>query len=153
LTSGVEVTDERGIFDGIVARITDAAGATIIGWMADADPYPDGTPVTMVAAAHELGTPDTPARAPLRTYADGPGKRELGDAAANALGKVIDGADPGDLGEAIGETGVEGVRTVIERGLQPALKSPRGPGHDPRNIPLMDTGHLVDQLSHEQEDD
>lgn len=138
------------VLDGIGDRVKDMAGlAVTVGVHSDADPYPDGTSTLAVMSVQEFGTQDVPARAPLRVYFDGKGRKELGDASAKQMGEVVDGESPQDAGEAIGAIGVEGVRGTIKAGLAPALadSTRNKPGRDSRMIPLLDTGHLISQIT------
>jgi hypothetical protein len=135
---------------GIGKRIADAAGDTTIGVHEDAEPYPDGTDAVTVASAQEFGAGRIPPRPHVRRYYDSGGAREMGDVGARALGKVIDGAAASLIGEEIGKLGQAGVRDLIESGqldpLSPVTLA--NPDRDPRGIPLLDTGHLVEQITH-----
>ena len=140
----VAVDDKDQGFDLLVRKLSDIKGEVVVGWLDSADPYPDGTSVVTVMAAHEFGTSELPARAPLRTYFDGGGAKALGDEAARAMGDVAGGAAPSVIGERVGQVGVEGVRETIKGGLTPALKRPRASGGT--SVPLIDTGHALAQL-------
>lgn len=129
-----------------IAAVAEIAEGMTIGVHDDAEPYPDGTSTATVMAVHEFGTGDIPARAPMRKYFDGGGSRDLSDAIAEAVADALDGMDPERAVQLAGNAAVDGIVRGIASGLTPALASPRGPGHDQRNIPLIDTGHLVSQI-------
>jgi len=145
---GVDVDDRDKGFDRFLATL-DVKGGETIGWHGDAQPYPDGESVVAVAAAHEFGTPTIPARSPLRTYYDSGGAKDLGDAAAKAMRQAPLGTGKAAMLDAVGKAGVDGVRKTIERGLQPSLSPATlaNPDRDPRGIPLLDTGHLLEQVA------
>lgn len=150
---GVEVELVRDTLAATVADLRALEQEITIGVHADAEPYPDGTDAVMVARAQEFGDGPIPPRPFERGYFDSGGARELGDVALETIGKVIDGdADPEDVGNDVGETGVAGVRDYVEAGtnldpLSPVTRD--NPDRDPRGIPLLDTGHMLDQIDYE----
>lgn len=150
MASGVEVTGDTSVFDGLIKRLVDAEGEVLFGVFEDAPQHVsrDGgrVPMAQLAATHELGL-GVPERSFLRGYVDGDGRRDLGDAAATALGEVVDGAPAEKAFEKVGETGVEGVRARMMAGLTPALKRPLDPERDQRGIPLVDTEQLIKSIS------
>jgi hypothetical protein len=140
LLMGVEVTVRDTGATGVMTRIKGLAQTMVFGVLDDAQPYPDGTSVAEVYAAQEFGTDTIPSRPSLRGYVDGGGKKEIGDAGQTQIGKVIDGAAPPTVSEAMGKVSVAGVRKLIEAGINPPLKDGSG------RTPLIDTGHLRDSI-------
>ena len=140
LLMGVEVTVRDTGATGVMTRIKGLAQTMVFGVLDDAQPYPDGTSVAEVAAVHEFGTDAIPGRPFLRGFVDSGGKAEIADAGQAQIGKVIDGAAPPTVSEAMGNVSVAGVRKLIEAGINPPLKDGSG------RTPLIDTGHLRDSI-------
>jgi len=139
--TGVEVEIIGDVLGGITSRLVslDRLAGTA-GVHDDADDYPGGTSVLVVAATQEFGGGDNPPRPFERPYFDSRGAKEMGDAAADAVGKVIDGAAPTTVPKAAADVGAAGVREWIERGLA-------YPAGGDSSTPLTSrTGHLVSQI-------
>jgi hypothetical protein len=112
-----------------------------------------GLPVAMIAAIHEFGTKDIPARSFLRSTL---AKKKEDWIRLSALSLR---ANPGKIREALallGETAAKDVQAAIEAGLKPALKPAtvmrklkrKGKGGSP-DLPLVDTGALEEAVSYE----
>ena len=139
--TGVEVDIIGDVLAGITSRLVslDRLAGTA-GVHDDADDYPDGTSVLVVAATQEFGGGEVPPRPSQRPYFDSRGAKEMGDAAAEAVGKVIDGSAPTTVPKAAADVGAAGIRTWIERGLAyPA-------GGDSPDPLASRSGHLVSQI-------
>ena len=150
-SAGVDFGVEADALTATAQRVSEYAGEVVAGWLDDAKPYSDGTDVRRVAAVHEFGTSDVPARMPLRSYFDSRGKDELARATAEGLGQTVDGKQAEQELEQVGELAAEGIGAGIESGLQPALapSTLANPDRDSRGIPLLDTGHLLSQVDSE----
>ena len=116
MTSGVTVEIIGGdILSGIAKRLGALDGQVVtMGVHADADPYPDGTSVGLVATVQEFGSGTVPSSPFTRAYFDGGGAQDLTKAAAAAVGGIVDGK-PAASFAAIGPVGVEGIRASIDR--------------------------------------
>ena len=135
---GVDVQVKDTGATGLEQRMRELGQAVTFGVHEDAEPYPDGTSVVMVGAVQEYGSEDVPARSFLRSYADGKGQLEIGNAAQVQTGRVVDGETPDSLGRVIGEVAVAGVVAGMEAGIEGV---PSGEARE-----LRDTGHLHDNI-------
>jgi hypothetical protein len=140
-----------------------SVGFVSVGIHKNSNPYPDGTPTVEVAAQHEFGddTPRTytsprgnkvhvngvPERAPIRT-AFREHKAEWAKLGAERIKQVIQGKIGGvELFEIIGQRASNDVKKTIRSGLAPA-NSPQVVEEKGSNIPLIDTGHLINSVSY-----
>lgn len=122
-----------------------------IGWQgpSGAAEHPKaGIPVAQLAAYHELGTDNMPARPALAVTFEG-ARAELNAAVGKALSDLVDGRlDPDAVAKRLGELGVARVRETIDD--SPAWADPlaertakrKGHAH-----PLVETGALYDAVS------
>ena len=112
-----------------------------------------GLPVAVVAAAHEFGTKDSPARSFLRATLAKKKEEWI------RLVALFLRANPGKSREAfarLGETAAKDVQAAIEEGLKPALKPAtvarklkrKGRKGSP-DLPLVDTGVLQEAVGYE----
>lgn len=130
-----------------------------VGIPADAPAYPDGTPVQVVAAAHEFGTSTVPQRSFIRGWYDQRTPMEhmalLLRAAHFAIregglrGKV-------DAFESIGALFVKEIRERIDRHIPPPLQDETvrrkaAGGSSTPMTPLVETGHLKECIKSEVE--
>lgn len=123
--------------------------------------YPDGTPVAYVAAIHEFGAPQRsiPARPFMRPTAEQK-KSEWGRQVAGAVRGSIDGkVDVAQAFDAIGAMAAGDIGRTISRVKTPPLKAStlrarqtrkKTPGVSKK--PLVDTGLLIQSVSHVVED-
>ena len=111
-----------------------------VGWHEDAEPYPDGTRVQLVACVHEFGTPTIPMR-PILSMSFDSRKREYGALMDLAVENIIAGGSANDGLVAIGrkmKSDVQRDFTILS--FVPLSQSTRDrKGH---STPLIDTGHL-----------
>jgi hypothetical protein len=112
-----------------------------IGIHEDAGSYPDGTPVAVVGAAQEFGTPTTPARSWLRGWLDSGGQSVIANTAQQQISKVVDGDAPASVGAELGGASVKGIVDRMDRGIS-------GAGGEPARD-LRDTGRLIEAIEFE----
>jgi hypothetical protein len=141
---GVDVQVRDSGATGLKQRLRGLSQAVTVGVHEDAEPYPDGTSVVMVGAVQEFGSEHVPARSFLRSYADGKGQLEVGNAGQIQTGRVVDGETPDSLGRVIGEVAVAGVIAGMNAGIEGV---PSGEARE-----LRDTGHLHDSIDAKQGD-
>ncbi len=121
----------------------------LVGVPKDAQPYPeDGTPVAMVAAAHEFGNAQVPERSFLRSTFDEQQKNYI-KMASKLFKKAVDGKiDAEQIADLIG---LEAAADVVDK--INAIQTP--PNTDATILkkgssnPLVDTGHLKQSIRHE----
>lgn len=104
--------------------------------------------VSQVASWHEFGQ-GVPERSFLRSYTDGEGRKELGDAARGATEGVLADAVPLDsLVKFPGNAGVRGMKAKITSRIPPALSeiTTSDPGRDSAAIPLYDTRQIFESI-------
>ena len=121
-----------------------------IGIPSDAAPYPDGTPVAMVAMVHEFGSPSKgiPERSFMRSTIDENQPKYIG-MAQRGVKKVIAGK--------IALTKVANLIGLAVAGdMQQKIVELKTPANAPSTIkakgsdnPLVDTGHLGQSVRHE----
>ena len=135
----VQVTDSGAV--SAQRRFRDLFESLTVGVHEDAGTYEDGTPVAMVASAHEFGTSKTPQRSWMRGWLDSGGREMMGRAFEIQLGRVIDGEDPGRAADEIGVMMVEGIKRRMDRGIAAAG------GGSPRD--LQRTGRMIGDITFE----
>jgi hypothetical protein len=148
---GVEVTvkDMGGV--AMLGRIDAIPQSMTIGVHEDADPYPDGTDVATVAAAHEFGTESIPERSFLRGWLSSGGESVIANEGERQIGAVVDGNDPKSITVVIGAASVKGITDRMDSGIDPPLAPATlaNPDRDPAGTPLLDTRRLRDSITTE----
>ena len=127
-----------------VAKSLKGKGMVKVGLPANANPYPDGTPVVMVGAVHEFGSPsqNIPQRSFLRSTINENSDKYEG-MIKKLTKKIVDGEM--DQNHALGLLGLQMQGDVVEKisnGVPPALKYREG-------TPLYDTGHMAQSITFE----
>ena len=109
-------------------------------------PYPDGTPVALVAAVHEFGAPakGIPVRPFMRT-AIAQNKAKWADQLSRAIGES--GTAEAALGM-VGESIKDDLRSSIRDGDW-APNKPRTVARKGFAKPLIDTAHMVNSVDHD----
>lgn len=124
-----------------------------VGVPENAGTYPDGTPVTTVAAAHEFGLGNVPQRSFIRSWYDGKGEgfwgRELARMAQQSL---MQGTDLNALIAQFGERSVQEIRARMDAGIAPELQDEtvarkRASGSATPETPLEDTHQLREAIT------
>lgn len=151
----------KGGTEKLQATLKDVSSKQIrVGFFPEAQ-YPDGTPVAYVAAIHEFGAPQRsiPARPFMRPTAEQK-KSEWGRQIAGAVRGAIDGkVDVAQAFDAIGAMAAGDIGRTISRVTTPPLKDStlrarqtrkKTPGVSKK--PLVDTGLLIQSVSHVVED-
>lgn len=118
-----------------------------VGVPENAGTYPDGTPVTTVAAAHEFGE-GVPQRSFIRAWFDSKGTGFFGHALAKiAQNTVIRGESLDAQIAAFGQKAVDEIRARMDEGIPPKLedetvKRKAAKGSATPETPLEDTHRL-----------
>jgi hypothetical protein len=136
----------------------------VVGLPRDSAPYPDGTPVVQVGIDHEFGS-DTPrtytsprgnsvsvSGVPERSFMRSPAKEKRDEwtkKTVSAIKASIKGTDPVEKALAkIGIIAASDIKKTIIAIDSPA-NSPQVIADKGSSNPLIDTGHLLGQITHE----
>ena len=126
----------------------------VVGFTADAGNYPDGTPVTDVAAIHEFGAPGAgiPERSFLRSTMD-QNVEKYAKALERALTDIADGKGD-DVERVLAQLGAK-----AEGDIKLKIRNLRTPPNAPSTIrqkgssnPLIDTGQMRQAVTFEVRD-
>lgn len=151
-TSKTRHVKRKGGVEGLAKRRTKASAEGMrvkIGLPVGSSPYPDGTDVILVGAVQEFGSADgsIPERSWLRRAMRA--NRKEHSAAARKLARTV------ELGEGNPKEALEKLGLIAAGNVRQTIVAVASPPNKPGTVrakgssnPLVDTGHLVQSVTH-----